>query len=120
MSPTRDSTLAGLQQKIDDLQRQLAERTAEREEALGDGSLRLITPLFAVVIPLIEIEHVKEVADCWRIGRRIGIVFVRARVRQIIAAADGERVEVPVALDEFEDRDMVVIAMHHMPTSRIG
>jgi two-component system NtrC family sensor kinase len=35
MSPTPDSTLANLQQTIDDLQRQLAERTAERDEALA-------------------------------------------------------------------------------------
>jgi hypothetical protein len=92
----------------------------KRQDHSGDGSLRLITPLFAVVIRLIEIEHVKEVTDCRRIGRHIGIVLVRAWVRQIIAAADGERIEVPVALDEFEDRDMVVVAMHHMPASRIG
>src|SRR5712692_4894186 len=35
MSPTPDSTSANLQQTIDDLQRQLAERTAERDEALA-------------------------------------------------------------------------------------
>src|SRR5262245_48048391 len=35
MSTTSDSTSAHLQQTIDDLQRQLAERTAERDEALG-------------------------------------------------------------------------------------
>jgi class 3 adenylate cyclase len=35
MSPTRDSTSAGLQHKIKDLQRQLAESTAERDEGLA-------------------------------------------------------------------------------------
>jgi len=35
MSPTPDSTLADLQQTIDDLQRQLAASNAERDEALG-------------------------------------------------------------------------------------
>ena len=34
MSPTPDSTLADSEQLIADLQRQLAERTAERDEAL--------------------------------------------------------------------------------------
>ena len=35
MSPTPDSTLADLQQTIDDLQRQLAASNAERDEALA-------------------------------------------------------------------------------------
>src|ERR1700680_3313172 len=35
MSPTPDSTSANLQQIIDDLHRQLTERTAERDEALA-------------------------------------------------------------------------------------
>jgi hypothetical protein len=35
MGPTADSTLAGLEQTIADLGRELAERTAERDEALA-------------------------------------------------------------------------------------
>ena len=35
MSAAPDRTLADLQQTIDDLQRQLAERTAERDEGLA-------------------------------------------------------------------------------------
>jgi hypothetical protein len=35
MSPTSDSTFAELQQIIDDLRQQLAERTAERDQALA-------------------------------------------------------------------------------------
>ena len=35
MGPTADSTLAGLEQTIADLGRELAERTVERDEALA-------------------------------------------------------------------------------------
>ena len=50
---------------------------------------------------MVEIEHVEQVADRGAVYRHVRIVPVRVRIRQIIAAAAGQRQEVPVALNEF-------------------
>jgi hypothetical protein len=44
------------------------------------------------------------------VHRHVGIVPIRVRVRKIVAAAMGEPIDVPIALDELQDRDMVGIA----------
>ena len=76
--------------------------------------------LVGAFFALAEIEHVEQITNCRAVHWHIRIVSVWMRVRQIIAAAAGERGETPVALDEFQDRGMVVIAVHHMAASGIG
>jgi hypothetical protein len=70
--------------------------------------------------PVPEIEHVEQIADRRAVHRQVGIVFAGHGVRQLVAAAAGKRREVPIALDEFQDRSVVVIAVHHMAAGRIG
>jgi hypothetical protein len=53
------------------------------------------------VISVTEVEHVEQVPDGRRINRHIGIVVIRDRVRQIVAAAAGQRLQLPVMLDNF-------------------
>src|ERR1700756_2862205 len=73
-------------------------------------SAALVTGVFGSVA---ESEHVEQIADRRTVHRHVGIVLIGAGVWQIVAAAPGERGEVPVALDEFQDRDMVVIAVYN-------
>jgi hypothetical protein len=54
-----------------------------------------------------EVEQIEEIADRRAVDRHIGIVAPGARIRQIVPAAPRQRIEPPVALDEFQDRDMV-------------
>jgi hypothetical protein len=53
-----------------------------------------------------EVEEVEQVVQCrgvhWCVGAR-----ELHRVREVVAAATCHRRQVPIALDEFEDRDMV-------------
>ncbi len=42
------------------------------------------------------------------IDRRIGSLRLH-RIREVVAAAVGDRRQAPVALDELEDRDMVAV-----------
>src|SRR5262245_9825691 len=65
-----------------------------------------------------KIEHVEEVADGRVVAWHIGIVFMRNWIRQVVAATRGQRLEPPIALDELQDRHMVVIRVHHVPPTR--
>ena len=69
---------------------------------------------------MIEIEKVEKVADRGRILRYIGVVVKRFWVREIVAAAFGQRFQLPVTLDEFQDRNMVRIGVADMPAASKG
>ena len=60
-----------------------------------------------VIVIMLELEHHEQIADRRAVHRHIGIVFVRNRIGKIVAAANAQRLEAPVALDELEDRDVV-------------
>jgi len=67
-----------------------------------------------MVVLVLELEHHEQIADCRAVYRHIGIVFVRNRIGKIVAAASAQRFEAPVAFDEFQDRDVVGIAVRDM------
>src|SRR5215813_14377798 len=79
--------------------------------------LRSIATVAVAIMVTIEVEHLEQVPDGRAVAGHIGIMLMRDRVRQVIAAARRERLEVPIALDEFQDRDMVVVGVHH-PAAR--
>jgi hypothetical protein len=57
----------------------------------------------AAMITLIEVEEVEEVADGRAILRHIGIVVINLGVGEIVPAAIGQGLQLPVAFDELED-----------------
>src|SRR6266852_6725660 len=67
-----------------------------------------------------EVEHVKQIADCRTVGRHVWVVVAGDRVRQIVAAAGREWREFPIALDEFQDRGVIGVAMRHLTAAREG
>ena len=67
----------------------------------GDGGL--LSPL------LPKLEHLEEIANRGHIERYVGVTTRHHRIGQIIATAGGQRREVPVALDELQHRDVVII-----------
>src|SRR5262245_29557336 len=67
--------------------------------------------VLAVAATMIEVEHIEQVTDRRHVGRDIGIVGGHDRVRQIVAAAAGERIQSPISLDEFQDRSVVAVAV---------
>src|SRR5215813_10971552 len=80
--------------------------------------LRSIATVAVAIMVTIEVEHLEQVPDGRAVAGHIGIMLMRDRVRQVIAAARRERLEVPIALDEFQDRDMVVVGVHDAATTR--
>jgi hypothetical protein len=73
-----------------------------------------------MVVIVLELKHHEQIADRRAVHRHIGIVFVRNRIGKIVAAASAQRRQVPVALDEFQDRDVVGIAVRDMSSLRVG
>src|SRR5262249_39758764 len=66
-----------------------------------------------------KLEHFHEIADGGHIAWYIGILVIRHRVREVVAAAGGQGRQAPIALDELEDRHVIVIGVHHPPTPRM-
>jgi hypothetical protein len=73
----------------------------------------IITVVITVVIAGVvsEVEQIKEVADGRGIERHIRVAFLGDGVREIIAAAMGERLQIPIPLDELENRDVVGVSV---------
>ena len=90
-------------------------RVTSHEDVLTDLDERLAT---ASAVSR-EMEHVHQITDRWQIAWHVGIVVIRHRVREIVAAADRQRLKAPIALDELEDRDVIVIGVHHASAPRM-
>src|SRR5215510_8599090 len=84
------------------------------------GSLRSIAIVVVAIVMAIEIEHLEQISDGGAVAGHIGIVLMRDRVGEVIAAARRERPETPIALDELQDRDMVIVGVHHAAAAREG
>ena len=73
-----------------------------------------------IAIAAIEVEAGEEVAERRSVLGNVGIVEVSLRVRQVVAAAIGDLRQIPVALDEFDDRGVVGIFMRHAAATTRG
>src|ERR1700730_7134041 len=67
-----------------------------------------------------KIEHIEEIADGRAVERHIGVIFIRDRIRQFVSGARGQRPEPPIALDEFQDRNMIVMVCTTCPPRENG
>jgi len=63
----------------------------------------------AITRVMSEVEQVHQVADRGAIHRPVRIAAQRHRVRQVVAAAARDGRQVPVALDEFQQRHVIVV-----------
>src|SRR5215471_9500976 len=66
----------------------------------------------------VELEHVEQVADRRTVKRYVGVVSRRNRVWEVVSTALGEGFQVPIPLDEFQDRNVVGIGVIDVPASR--
>src|SRR6266478_5747141 len=79
-------------------------------------SLRGYSEHLAIVVgAMVELEHVEKIAEGRAIRRHIRIVVVLRRIRKIIPAPTGQRLQMPVSLDELQNRDVVCICMVNVP-----
>ena len=62
-----------------------------------------------------ELEHIEQIAEGWAVEWHVGIIGVRNRIREIIAAPRRQGLQVPIALDEFQNRDVIGVCVVHMP-----
>src|SRR5579863_221186 len=83
--------------------------------------MTMIAVIAVTIAVVIEIEHVEEIADGRAVDGNVGIVPSAVRVREVVTAAAGERIQAPVSLDELQDRDVVGIAVVDVPaTGEVG
>src|ERR1700716_1344041 len=68
---------------------------------------------------MVEVESIEQVGECRAVSRHVRIVLRRLRVGQIVAAAGRQRLELPIALDELQDRDVIAITMVDLSAGRI-
>src|SRR5258708_8530934 len=68
---------------------------------------------------MVEVEAIEQVGERRAIGRHVRIVLRSLRVGKIVAAAGRERLELPVALDELQQRGVITVAMVYFSTRRI-
>src|SRR6266702_2912921 len=63
---------------------------------------------------LLEVEEVGEVADGGTVDGDVGVGVLLLGVGEIVAAVAGERLQLPVVLDEFEDGDVVRVLVRNV------
>src|SRR6201999_3820667 len=59
---------------------------------------------FRVEVRMLEIEQSEQVAECGAVSRDVRTRGVRRRLRQVVAATSGDRRQLPVPLDELDQR----------------
>src|SRR5262245_66497907 len=64
-----------------------------------------------VVVLRVEVEHLEQVADGRHVQRHVGVVGGDDRIRQVVAAATGQRLQAPGALDELYDRGVISVVL---------
>src|SRR6185437_14162977 len=77
-----------------------------------------LTPFPASIVPPVEVEQIEQVADGRGVGRHVGIVPVRGWVGKVVAAAQGEWLQSPVALDELVDGNVIVVLVRDVSRPR--
>src|SRR6266403_1670733 len=64
-----------------------------------------------VFADVIEVEQVHQVSDRGGVGGHIGVSGGRNRIGEVVAASAGNRGEMPVGLDEFQDGAVIVVGV---------
>src|SRR5260370_14880054 len=67
-----------------------------------------------------EIEEVEEIAEGRAIEWHVGSIFVDYGIWEIVAAAMRQGLQVPIALDELQDRNVVGVAMADVASAGEG
>src|ERR1700739_3324902 len=60
---------------------------------------------------MVEVKHVEQIADGWAVLGHVRVVLTGFWIGQIVAAAVSKRIQVPIALDELQNRDVVAVGM---------
>ena len=77
---------------------------------LLDTAESLVT---AVVIAVVvsEVKQIEQISDCGAVLGYIGVIPIALPIREVIAATGRQWLQISIALDEFQDRDVVCIGV---------
>src|SRR5579862_184263 len=74
--------------------------------------------IMSMPMSMSKLEHVEQIAEGRAVERHVGIVLLDSRIREVIPAPLSERFQLPIALDEFQNRDVIGIRVVYMPALR--
>ena len=60
-------------------------------------------PASILIVVATKVEHVEQIPDGRHVRRHVGIGAVHLRIGEIVAAAAGQRLQAPIALDKLND-----------------
>ena len=66
----------------------------------------------------IEMKQIEEIPDGRTVPRYIRIISICNRVREIIPAAPSQRLQIPIPLDEFQNRDVIGVGVADVAAPR--
>src|ERR1700761_2400797 len=83
------------------------------------GSFFLVVQPQSSAVLAAEVEQVEQIADRRAVGRNVRVALRRNRVRIIVPAAVGDRLQAPIALDELDDRDVIGVVVRDVARDRV-
>src|SRR5271169_3635486 len=69
------------------------------------------TLVAAAYFRLVEVKQLEQVADGRAVHGDVRILAFRDRIGEVVAAAEGDRFQFPVPLDEFEDGNVIRVVV---------
>jgi predicted thioesterase len=72
-------------------------------ESAGRSQTSHTLTTVAAISMVVEVEHVKEIAEGRTVERYIRVIVVDNRVREIVPAPLGQRTQMPIPLDELQN-----------------
>jgi hypothetical protein len=90
-----------------------------RERRAPECAVSCVTFLNTLVTAvMVELKHIEKIPDGRTIERHVRIIVVGNRVRKIVPAAIGQRLQIPIPLDELQDRDVIGVGVADMAALR--
>ncbi len=81
-----------------------------RKEKAASWKRSNCRPITTCALLRVEVECVKQIVQSRSVQRHIRIVLCRLWIGIIVTAASRQRLQLPVALDEFRERNVVAIS----------
>jgi len=67
---------------------------------------------------VIEVKQIEQIPDRGVVRGNVRVIRIASRIAEVVAAATGERFQMPISLDKFQDRDVVGVGVVDVAAAR--